>query len=75
LKAFLCVLFMVDISLLKTLFVILNCLHYVYTIKNKKPLRISERLVFVGVGTTDEISKQLLEDIEVLANLERYLNI
>ena len=27
------------------------------------------------VGTTDEISKQLLEDIEVLANLEPYLNI
>jgi hypothetical protein len=27
------------------------------------------------VGTTDEISKQLLDDIEVLANLEPYLNI
>ena len=26
-------------------------------------------------GTTDEISKQLLEDIEVLANLKTYLNI
>ena len=27
------------------------------------------------VGTTDEISKQLLDDIEVLANLEPYLNL
>ena len=27
------------------------------------------------VGTTDEISKQLLDDIEVLANLEPHLNI
>jgi hypothetical protein len=27
------------------------------------------------VGTTDEISKQLLDDIEILANLEPYLNI
>ena len=41
----------------------------------KKAFQFPERLDFVSVGTTDEISKQLLDDIEILANLEPYLNI
>ena len=41
--------------------------------KTKKPY-ISVRLLKT-VGTTDELSNQLLLDIELLANLEPYLDI